>query len=143
MPNWVQNEVRVTGEEKDISAFLTFVGSKESDFDFNQIMPMPTELKKTVKGADDMIPAWQKQNSKLLIAEFGDDNWFDWCINNWGCKWNADEVVVEQHKGELKFDLETPWSPPREICEKLNTEFPALDISWFYKQEGMRASGWL
>jgi len=143
MPNWVQNEVRVTGEEKDLSAFLTFVSSKENDFDFNKISQMPIELEKTVNGAPDMIPDWQKQNSKAFIAEFGVDNWYDWCINNWGCKWNADEVVVETFDGELKIDLETPWSPPREICDKLKSKFPMLDISWFYKEEGMHASGWI
>ena len=47
MPNWVANNIELSGESKDIKKLLETVKSKESDFDFNNIMLMPEALKGT------------------------------------------------------------------------------------------------
>lgn len=44
MPNWVRNEIEVYGNEKDMQRFLKKIKSKDSDFDFNKIIPMPKSL---------------------------------------------------------------------------------------------------
>ena len=44
MPNWVQNEITLYGEEKNIAKVLELVKSEESEFDFNKLVPMPKEL---------------------------------------------------------------------------------------------------
>jgi len=44
MPNYVQNILRLEGEEKRIKEFLQFVKGEKSAFDFNCLIPMPGDL---------------------------------------------------------------------------------------------------
>lgn len=53
MPNWVQNDIYLYGEEKDIKKVLELVKSEESEFDFNKIVPMPKTLNIPAGGCDD------------------------------------------------------------------------------------------
>lgn len=42
MPNWCFNKVVIVGEKEDISKLRELIG--QNDFDFNKIIPMPTEI---------------------------------------------------------------------------------------------------
>ena len=53
MPNWVENNIYLHGEEKDIKKVLELVKSEESGFDFNKIIPMPKTLHLPAGGHDD------------------------------------------------------------------------------------------
>ena len=64
MPNWCENEIRVSGDTKKVKAFMKFVKSKDQDFDFEKVIPLP-------KGEWD----------------------YQWCLDNWDTKWNACDVV--------------------------------------------------
>ena len=54
MPNWCQNEITISGDEKKVKEFIKFVSSKKSKFDFNKIYPMPKELEGTVSGSESL-----------------------------------------------------------------------------------------
>ena len=51
MPNWCQNEIRVSGSEDKVKEFMNFVKSDEQNFDFNSIVPMPKNIFKGALGA--------------------------------------------------------------------------------------------
>ena len=139
MPNWCQNEVQVHGSEADIKAFKTLVESEKTKFDFNQIIPMPEELEETQSPADP-----NDLKVKKLIEKFGYGDWYKWRSANWGCKWNTHNVEPEADEAEeLTYYIDTPWSPPSNICQALRNKFPELEISWFYREDGMQMSGWL
>ena len=53
MPNWVQNDIYLSGEENDIKRVLEFVKSDDSEFDFNKLVPMPNTLNIPSGGSDD------------------------------------------------------------------------------------------
>lgn len=44
MPNWVQNNLTIKGDNEVVAACLDLCESDASGFDFNQIVPMPKEL---------------------------------------------------------------------------------------------------
>ena len=44
MPNWCENSVTISGDEKKVKAFIKFVKSKQSKFDFNKIYLMSRKL---------------------------------------------------------------------------------------------------
>jgi hypothetical protein len=78
------------------------------------------------------------------LRKHGADNWYDWCVNNWGTKWNAGDVdLAEEYipenpneEGMLEYQFDTAWGPPEGIVRKLRKEFPNLTINWGYRLEG-------
>jgi len=45
------NKIELLGTESDLQELLKFVKTKESDFDFSKIMPMPETIKNTERGS--------------------------------------------------------------------------------------------
>lgn len=64
--------------------------------------------------------------------EHGAATWYDWCVQNWGTKWNnaPDEPMVDEKDGLICFL--TAWSAPTPIIEELSRQYPdlTLSISW-------------
>ena len=56
------------------------------------------------------------------ILEYGHDTWYDWCIDNWGTKWNAAEATI----GDDYLEFETAWDAPHPIITELSRRFPKL-----------------
>lgn len=167
MPNWCQNQIDVTGSKEDIKRFLELVTEK---FDFHKILPMPEELEdftspvkivsdkefiKQEREYKDWLNTPEDKRSPLFVRgitqemsdnfkkEYGADNWYNWCVNNWGVKWNSSDVSFDGGEDWLRFEFLTPWGPPEGICSKLREIFPDVNITWFYKEPGAQISGWL
>ena len=60
-------------------------------------------------------------------------NWYDWCVDNWGVKWDASEPMFEDEplfkdeslgNPDLMVVFDTPWGPPTGILWKLSTQYP-------------------
>lgn len=139
MPNWCSNEIHIHGSEDDIKAFKKLVESDTTKLDFNQIIPMPKELEDTKSPCNP-----EDEEVKKLIKKYGYGDWYKWRNANWGVKWNTHEVEPEvDNAEELAYFIDTPWSPPSNICQELRNKFPELEISWFYREDGMKMSGYL
>ena len=58
-------------------------------------------------------------------------DWYDWCCEHWGTKWNAHQ---DSHEcGEVWF--ETAWSHPYPVIAALSRQFPAEVFSVSYADE--------
>lgn len=117
MPNWCSNELTVYGEKEELQKFLNKVQindiNSEEALSFAVAAPIP--------------------------EEFRDKGWYEWCIENWGTKWDAQEVRAEEIDPEqeyLKWFFETAWSPPVAWLTKIATMFPTLSIRLKYEEEG-------
>ena len=130
MPNWCQNNVTISGDEKKVKAFIKFVKSKQSKFDFNKIYPMPKELEGTVSGSEDLKSDEQKANSELWKVEFGADNWYDWKNLHWGTKWELNSDDIEKMVWVLQDILNMSWRTMmiriRESLDELDTKIQAI-----------------
>ena len=83
---------------------------------------------------DEIAKMTQYTSEKKLLAigkqavnnaiKYGATTWYDWCVNNWGTKWNS--YSNEFDEGELSFW--TAWAPPRPIIAKLSEMFPDVVI---------------
>lgn len=55
--------------------------------------------------------------SKNNLDNFGYANWYDWCINNWGTKWNSFNANIELGYSVI-VSFSTVWDCPYRILEK-------------------------
>lgn len=170
MPNWCMNEVFICGPKEDIKKIAELFGCNNNVFSFDRFMPVPEELKGIHSGFMNMdngvtathwrtttdengnninIPVTEEE-LKAIALKCGSTNWYDWCNRNWGVKWDAamvsgvDVLINEKwNDGEIRCDFETPWGPPEGVYNELVRQFPEVNVDWFYKEPGMRLSGWL
>ena len=135
MPNWCSNNVIVRHEDPEQIAKVVQGYSQGSLF--AEFFPCPAELSAPIEigeNYNDRVAAQEAVNKE----KYGYTSWYDWCINNWGTKWDAgnendeDLDCVDPNKVQLSFD--TAWQPPVAFFEKL-TEL-GFDITAYYLEEG-------
>ena len=96
MPNWCMNNLTVS--HGDPAKLQEFVDAYNSGKTCEHYLPVPS-------------------------GYYDDESWYDWCIQNWGTKWDFgkrehdDPVTVEGNKVVVSFD--TAWSPPVEFYGQL------------------------
>ena len=143
MPNYCSNVVEIQGPQHILKTLV------DHKLDFQKIHPYPPELDITAgrEGADD-----SPEQKALVAAEesnlekHGYKNWYDWCVNNWGTKWNAggdnDAMQVDYdedvgNQGIALFQFDTAWAPPLGVLEKLMETHPELSIECRYHEPGV------
>lgn len=151
MPNWVKNEVVISG---DISAVKDAI-LKDGKFSFENFIPMPQSLRieegtcvlngiALLRGTEEEKEHIKERNSAEEIKKFldlgkialeneekyGARTWYYWSINNWGTKWDVDvdNVRVEETDNAIYLYFETAWSTPFPFFEKLSKEFAEVEI---------------
>jgi len=135
MPNWCMNRVEIFDTKENMEKFKEYVSDGDSLFSFQKIKPMPEELENT------RSPSGEPNVD--LINKYGVDNWYDWCTNNWGVKWDIGDVELEEGEDYLTYNFDTPWGPPNEIYNIIREEFPDINLSWFYDEPNMQLAGYL
>ena len=169
---WVHNEETGKGEaielpdhcKHDDPIYKDTCDKRYHEFSFNNIIPMPEELRGTssptnVVDTQEEVDKWKEEHPKwdamgmgrpitqaeydTLMSEHGVSNWYDWCSDNWGTKWNCNTVEFEEDGDRLCYEFETAWSPPEGIYWKLKELFPTVHISWFFREEGMEMAGYI
>ena len=146
MPNWVN--VKLSAHEDVINA----ITNDKGDVDFELIMPIQPDLKDYWTGstvslqeqAKDIVEnKWEYGNGQHQIPMtekdkerfselFGAGSWYDWCVNNWGTKWNAQTTFSKAE--EVGF--ETPWEDPYNWIHHLSLKFPkhVITVAWEEEQ---------
>lgn len=68
--------------------------------------------------------------------KYGAATWYNWCIDNWGTKWNA--LGTGKWIDEDTITFKTAWSAPLPVIEKLSEMYPDRDviIKWADEDEG-------
>ena len=74
-----------------------------------------------------------------------DDRWYNWRNQNWGTKWDAYSLEIDDCDMPNGFEVnfETAWSPPEEIQTAICEQFDDLSMSWFYDEPGAEVAGYL
>lgn len=134
MPNYCSNSLTINEDSNDsILDVLKDYLNEKGGLSFEKILPIPDELKGTTsptpKDADPII-------RKELIKKYGSDNWWDWCVSNWGTKWDCD--VHSSEESHISFT--TAWSPPIGIVKTLS-KLTGKEFRLTYIEEGMDFCG--
>ena len=141
MPNWCDNRVEIYGDNPDqIKEVKKTLASKQTCFDFNNIVPMPKEL----EGTTSPNPEPDSFEAKRLRKQHGHDNWYDWCCDNWDTKWNSAgaDLTSDSNNSIIEYEFQTAWGPPIKVIEALREKYPDLNITAFYDEPGMEMAGY-
>ena len=147
MPNYCNNVVEIRGPVKVVKALV------DHRLDFQKIYPYPRDLDIVAgrSGADDSpeqkaLVAAEKANLK----KYGYKNWYDWCVSEWGTKWNAggsdnaDMQIDWDEDGDdsiALFQFDTAWAPALGVLQKLKDDHPELSIECRYNEPGVGFMG--
>ena len=134
MPNWCNNTLTLNEDSNDsILEVLKDYFNGGNQLDFELIRPIPNELHGTISPTPKDI---DPKEQKMLVEKYGHDNWYDWCVDNWGTKWNC-----EVHYADEKcISFSTAWSPPIGAIKTLAI-LTGRDFRLTYVEEGMDFCG--
>jgi len=140
MPNWCNNTVEIYHEDP---AMLERV---RRGFDagglFGELIPVPEDLQITagfLGNGDEQKQLELKEAANL--EKHGYRNWYDYCVNEWGTKWDvgADGQPAQDIPGGLMLSFDSAWSPPIGAYEKLTDM--GFRIRAMYYEGGMAFAG--
>ena len=96
MPNWCQNSVKIY--HSNLEMMERFVNAYKKGTVLQEFIPVPQSLIDTVSGfVPEKEGASQFEKEKINMEMHGYKNWYDFCVNEWGTKWDIspqDELQV-------------------------------------------------
>jgi hypothetical protein len=135
MPNWCNNYVSISHEDRSkMEALASAI--KEGRF-CDHVIPVPQELKDTVAGAhgDPVKQAELEAQTARNVEKYGAGNWYDFCVNRWGTKWDIDvydqdDLEIDDYNG-MGFGFDSAWSPPLGVYEELVSQGFTVNASYY------------
>lgn len=85
----------------------------------------PSVLDSNLKMA--LTPDEAKRYDKLLKT-YGVDNWYDWCCENWGVKWDTVDSSKERTPRMLVYRFMSPWGAPEAAIYHIANKYPNLQF---------------
>lgn len=143
MPNWCNNVVELYHEDKEM-VNRAKDALERGEF-LNEFIPVPEDLKIVagrVGNDNDPKQIELDEQVKANQEKHGYATWYDFCINEWGCKWDvggADSNVTIGHFNNLTASFDSPWGPPIQAYEKL--EELGFKVRAYYYEPGMAFCG--
>ena len=141
MPNWCSNNLVLTHEDP---AMITraYDALERGEF-LSEFIPVPKQLQIVAGCVGD--PDEQKKleaNTKRNQEELGYGNWYDYCVGEWGTKWDVGQQGNSDIHPEgrmLHTFFESAWGPPVNAYEKLMDM--GFGVEAMYYEGGMCFAG--
>ena len=133
MPNWCNNTIELAHEDPAMieRAAKAFTDGKL----LNEFIPIPAELQDTTSPVRETTATTEQ-----LIHFHGAADWYSWCINNWGTKWDISPYEGGiQEDGRFSGSFDTAWGPATVAYEKL--EELGFSVRAYYYEPGMGFCG--
>jgi hypothetical protein len=140
MPNWCNNTVELSHENPEMMARA--VKSFNDGSFLNEFVPVPADLNITAgRESDENAQKALEDKEKANLEKYGYANWYDYCVNEWGTKWDIEpyEPVSLQEDGRLTMSFDSAWSPPTQAYEKLVDL--GFSVRAYYYESGMGFCG--
>lgn len=82
-----------------------------------------------------------KKQRKALIKKYGVADWYDWCVNYWGTKWDCSGDIFNYSGDYFDVYFESAWSPPTIWLQTVAQKYPNLTFVLTYMETGMWFAG--
>ena len=96
---------------------------------------------------DRYLQEWDSGNANKMLDEgillvsnirnYGAPTWYEWCVENWGTKWNSCDTYISGNA----LCFWTAWSPCLPVIEAMSKMFPDVIIDYWYEEPGMSFCG--
>ena len=141
MPNWCNNTLTLTHEDP---AMITRAKEALDRGEFlNEFVPIPEDLKIVAGSVGD--PDEQKALERKTAEnreKYGYGNWYDYCVGEWGTKWDVGgdgQSDIHPDGKMLHTTFDSAWSPPTQAYDKL-VEL-GFGVNAMYYEGGMGYAG--
>lgn len=158
MPNWTNNRILVKGSYEALEKMMDdAVITKNGTYHFGSWFPIPeTYIKYDTTNYPDgrglkigKPSSWAKDSpivTQELIDEYkkatkeqkekyGVVGWYDWNVENYGCKWDSEFCPTYISDDVIEINVDTPWSAPRPFLLKMSNRYPELEFQLFAHYE--------
>lgn len=143
MPNWCNNNLIL--EHDDPAMIKRAYDALERGEFLQEFVPVPEDLK-IVAGrvGNDTDPAQIELERKTAenIEKYGYANWYDFCVGEWGTKWDVGEQGASDIHPEgriLHTSFDSAWGPPVNAYAKL--EALGFRVEAMFYEGGMAFAG--
>jgi hypothetical protein len=142
MPNWCNNTVEIYHDDP---AMIERARKAFNDAKFlNEFVPVPEALQIVSGrvGADDNPEQIKLQEQTMHnLSTYGYATWYDYCVNEWGTKWDVggDGYEAQDIPSGLMLTFESAWAPPVAAYDKLEAQ--GFRIRAMYYEPGMGFAG--
>ena len=133
MPNWCDNSFEVF--HKDPKQIERFVDAFKRGELCNEFIPIPESLRDTTS------PNRDEASADKLIEETGYSDWYSFCTNEWGTKWDVggDDGYIDHDETSARGSFQSAWSPPMGLMVVLEQE--GFEVTFRYYEPGMGFAG--
>jgi len=132
MPNWCNNTITIS--HPDMAMMKRVVKGYNQNRLLDEFIPVPLELKDGAMNIEELRKKrnWEHKKELDKVREelnrkyFGYKDWYDYCISEWGTKWDvgrnsAPTLLMKDIKNKtVTFSFDSAWSFPLGAYEKLS-----------------------
>ena len=139
MPNWCNNYLVLEHEDPAMieRAKTAFADGRLLD----EFVPVPKDLHIVAGrvGADDNAEQIKlEEDTARNLATHGYANWYDYCVNEWGTKWDVGgegDQASQDSPTDLRMNFDSAWAPPIAAMEKFQDL--GFKVKLIYWESGM------
>jgi hypothetical protein len=144
MPNWCNNTLELQHDDAEmiVRAKAAF---KDGKF-LNEFVPVPQDLH-IVAGS--VGPKGSPEQNELELKEelnritHGYSTWYDFCVNEWGTKWDVGgddyNAPIDEGPNKVIMSFDSAWAPPTAAMDKLMDL--GFSVRLYYYEPGMCFAG--
>jgi hypothetical protein len=142
MPNWCNNNLILKHEDPAMIA-RAHDALERGEF-LQEFIPVPEALRNTTAGSfgDEKKQKALEARTKRNLKKYGYGNWYDFCVGEWGTKWDVGEQGcsdVHDDGTMLHAHFDSAWSPPVDAYQKL--EALGFEVEAMFYEGGMAFAG--
>ena len=139
MPNWCNNYLVL---EHDDPAMIERAKKAFADGRLlDEFVPVPKDLHVVagrVGNDEDPEQIKLEEDTARNIATHGYANWYDYCVNEWGTKWDVGgegDQATEDGPNAIRMNFDSAWAPPVPAMQKFQDL--GFKVKLVYWESGM------
>jgi hypothetical protein len=138
MPNWCANVLKISHTETGAMQQLVAAVNNRQLCEFAKPVPPDLQITAGFMG-DGEEQRLLEQKEAANLERYGYKNWYDFCVNEWGTKWDVDVDEPVELADSITINFDSAWSPPLGVYEALLER--GYTVEAYFYESGMGFAG--